>query len=128
MFGKWIMEMVSFSSNRNNLLYKTFYNYSYLWHVIAHFGKIFFKHPYIIKQRQSFVCPSIISLCSCSNISVGNWPVQCCALIIKDPRLQRVSNWQALRHIQYFHLYMLKGNFFTFFREKLQHQFISFLS
>ena len=30
------------STNRNNLLYEIFYNYSYLWHVIAHFGKIFF--------------------------------------------------------------------------------------
>ena len=48
-----------FSTNRNNLLYEIFYNYSYLWHVITHFGKIFFIHPYIIKLRRSFVCQSV---------------------------------------------------------------------
>ena len=47
-----------FSINRNNLLYEIFYNYSYLWHVIAHFGKNIFMLPYIIERRRNFVCPS----------------------------------------------------------------------
>ena len=63
-----------FSANRNNLLFKIFYNYSHLWHVIAHFGKTFFMRPYIIKQGRSFVCPSV-------NQSV-------CTLTIKQRGLQ----------------------------------------
>ena len=29
------------------------------WHVIAHFGKIFFMGPYIIKWRRRLVCTSV---------------------------------------------------------------------
>ena len=55
---KWCLKL-PFSTNRNNLLYEVFYNYSYLSYVIAHFGKIFFMRPYITKWRRSFVCPSV---------------------------------------------------------------------
>ena len=48
-----------FSNNRNNLLCEIFYHYSYLWHVIAHFGKILFMRPYVTKWRRRFVCPSV---------------------------------------------------------------------
>ena len=50
---------MSFSIILNNLLFKIFYNNSYIWHVIAHFGKIFFMSPYIVKRRRRFVCPSV---------------------------------------------------------------------
>ena len=50
---------MSFFSNWNNFLCEIFYNYSYLSHVIVHFGKIFFMRPYIIKRTQSFVHPSV---------------------------------------------------------------------
>ena len=55
---KWSRN-VSFSTYRNNLLYEIFYNYCYLWHVIAHFGKSSFMRPYIIKWRRSFGRPSV---------------------------------------------------------------------
>ena len=37
---------------------KRFYN-PHLWHIIAHFGKIIFMRPYIMKRRRNFVCPSV---------------------------------------------------------------------
>ena len=48
-----------FFKNHKNLLYKIFYNYSYLQHVIALFGQIFFMRPYIMKQKRNFVCPFV---------------------------------------------------------------------
>ena len=51
---------VTFSINRNNLLYELICNYSYLCPVIAHFGRIFFfMRPSIIKRRRIFVYPSL---------------------------------------------------------------------
>ena len=47
------------STNPNHLLFEIFHNYYYFCHIIAHFGKIFFTRPYIIKQRWSFLSPSI---------------------------------------------------------------------
>ena len=50
-----------FSTHRNNLLYGTFYNYSCFWHIIAHFGKIFFHAPIYCKTETKycvFVCKS----------------------------------------------------------------------
>ena len=49
-----------FFTNRKNLFNEIFYC-SYLWQVIAHFGKdfFFFMIPYIIKRRRSFVLPSV---------------------------------------------------------------------
>ena len=52
-----------FSTNCNNLLYEIFYKYSYLWHVIAHFGKIFFHEPIYYKMEKFCVSISKISLC-----------------------------------------------------------------
>ena len=52
-----------FFTNRNNVFYEIFYNYSYLWRVIAHFAKIFFYAPIIYYEAETkfcvFVCKSI---------------------------------------------------------------------
>ena len=48
-----------FSNNGNNLFYKIFYNYSYLWHVIAHFGKFFLFHTLIYYKSETKFCASI---------------------------------------------------------------------
>ena len=55
---KWSLKN-PFFPNRNNLLYEFFFNYSYLWQVIAHFGTFFFMCLYNIKRRQSFVFLSV---------------------------------------------------------------------
>ena len=47
-----------FLNNCNNLLYEKLGNYSYLWHVIAHFGKIFSHAPIHYKADPEF-CVSV---------------------------------------------------------------------
>ena len=51
-----------FYTNRNNLLNEIFYSYSYIWHVIAQFGKIFFHAPIHYEAEMKlcvFVCKSV---------------------------------------------------------------------
>ena len=50
-----------FFSNRDNLLYEIFYNYSCLWLFIAHFGKIFFHVPAYYETK--FCVPVYKSVC-----------------------------------------------------------------
>ena len=54
---------MSFSANCNNLLYEIFYNYTYLWHVIANFGKIFFHAPIHYKAETKFFESVYKSVC-----------------------------------------------------------------
>ena len=57
-----------FSTNRNNLIYEIFYNYSELWHVITHFDQIIFHGPIYYEVERKF-CLSICKLvCVLANV------------------------------------------------------------
>ena len=53
-----------FSTDRNNLLYEIYYNSSYLWYVIAHFGKIFFHMPIHYEAETKFC----VSVCKSAHV------------------------------------------------------------
>ena len=57
---------LTFSTNRNNLLYEIFYNNSYLWHSIAHFSKIFLNMSIYYKVEAKFYISVCKSVCICS--------------------------------------------------------------
>ena len=69
---------MSFSANRNNLLYEILYNYPHLWHVIAHFGKDYFHASIYYEAVTKFwvsVCKSNLCTRSWSNKDVKSFEI-----------------------------------------------------